>query len=258
MGQLFAVLPHRYDGGGDTFEPFKRFIEPFYGSGTVAAQAIDRGLAQRYLLGDRSADLVACHLAARDDADQLIASAIALRDATPATREGFEAVRDGKIPATRAARFLYIVAASFNGLWRTNSEGVVNTGYGHRFLLDEDAIRAQGARLRRPDVALVCADFAALVRGAGVGDLVYCDPPYVDNFSGYVRGGFDRATHLRLARCLRAAARRGAKCFVSNSATPMARAIYTGRVHDLIAMRSMSRDGNTRGDVAEILVEVTP
>lgn len=258
LSQLFDVLPTAQADG----TPFRRWVEPFYGSGAVAAQAIDRGVARRYLLGDASGDLVACHLAARDGADQLIADVRALRDAVPDTREGYELARDGRVAGTtRAARFLYVIAAGFNGLWRVNATGKVNVTKGsglRRFFVDVDAIRAQGERLRRPGVSLLRADFGALLRTAGAGDVVYTDPPYVDNFAGYVPGGFDRRQHLRLAALLRAAARRGARCYVSNSATPTARAIYGGRVHVLSAHRSISRDGNDRGAVDEILVEVEP
>lgn len=251
---LFALLPRRPSGR------WRRWIEPFYGSGASLRAAIDRDLADAYLAGDACADLVAAHLWARDDPDGLLAAVRALDGGAgvdlAAHRARFTAVREGRVPADRAARFLYLVGGAYNALWRVSARGRHNAPPGLRFRLDEALLRESAVYLRQPNVHLLRADFAALLRRAGAGDLVYCDPPYADNFSAYVPGGFPHAEHLRLAVALRAAVARGARCYVSNSDTPEARSVYRGRVHVLTAHRSVSCKGTGRGEETEILVEV--
>lgn len=253
LDKLFAELPAAQPDGSR----WRRYVAPFYGSGADSHVAIDRRLADEFLLGDTNPDLVAAHLAARTDpaalCSELAELAAEARDRPEAV---YLAVRDGRRRCSRAARFMFICGSGFNGLWRTRRDGGCNVPFGRPFYFDPREVHAVGELLRRPGVHLMRAPWSALVSRAGAGDLVYADPPYLANFSGYAAGGFDFAAHARLAAGLRAACARGAVVYVSNSDTPETRALYPGRRVSIEAHRSVSCKGGDRGATGELLIEL--
>ena len=102
----------------------------------------------------------------------------------------------------RAARLIYLMKACFNGVYRTNRQGLFNVPLGNKFfaLPDDDTIDAASRALSQID--LVCGDFSDVVGRAASGDFVYLDPPYSDGtrFRGEYsyQGAFNTADLMRL------------------------------------------------------------
>jgi site-specific DNA-adenine methylase len=98
-----------------------------------------------------------------------------------------------------------------------------------------------------------------VLQECGEGDLVYCDPPYVDTkdpkkqFGGYI-GAFGWDEQVALKEELEAAGRRGAKILLSNSMTHHTVNLYAGwEQHAILAPRSISSKGDGRKPVIELL-----
>src|SRR5580693_7232643 len=83
-------------------------------------------------------------------------------------------------PVERAARTIFLNKTGFNGLYRQNSRGGFNVPFGKRktcpSLYQKENLLSVSSRLRR--AKLIHADFESLMRRAGRGDFIYCDPPY--------------------------------------------------------------------------------
>lgn len=139
-------------------------------------------------------------------------------------------------------------------LVRFNKRGELNVSYGKRksVPLHLKHLRAFSAALQ--DAELVQADFREVMRQAGPGDIVYCDPPYISTFTSYTSRGFSLQDQVDLAAEARAAAARGATVVVSNTDCSLARELYLGaQCRQVEAMRYMSPKAASRGKVAEVL-----
>ncbi|WP_213189924.1 Dam family site-specific DNA-(adenine-N6)-methyltransferase [Escherichia coli] len=254
LEQIFRYLPEG-----------KRLIEPFVGGGAVFMNA---GY-QENLLNDVNADLINFYKTLQREAHSLITLAHRFfLDYN--TQEGFLAVRNAFNKQVyddlhRAAACLLLNRHCFNGLTRYNQAGEFNVGYGKYktpyFPLQEmEAFLGAEGRSE-----FVCGDFAAVIEGAGEGDVIFCDPPYeplpnTEGFTNYSGHDFKFEEQKRLVSLLTDAHRRGAKVLITNSGAPNIRELYQDsgfRVEPLFARRSVSCKGDTRGvahDVIAILL----
>jgi DNA adenine methylase len=124
-------------------------------------------------------------------------------------------------PSARAARFLFLLRHSWNGIYRVNRKGHFNVPYsprGFKSQPDEQGFAAAAAVLRR--VRIVVQDFSATIANATAGDFIFADPPYFssgrDTFRRYHSAPFDESRQVRLAHELRQAERRGADWVLTN------------------------------------------
>ena len=157
-----------------------------------------------------------------------------------------------------AARFLWLSAMAFNGVWRVNSDGQMNTG-------------VDRARLAKPAVDVLppldaFESFAGQIHGvrfvfgwekalAGAEpfDLLLVDPPYGE-FDDYTADGFDARDHRLLARALHeAVAGRGCALIAFNA--PGARSLYEwARCEEFTRSGCVSSKATKRDPVAEIVI----
>ena len=160
-----------------------------------------------------------------------------------------------------ARNFYVLNKLAFNGLYRENQKGLFNVPFNGRKSfppVDEQRFLAMAQRLS--GTTILTADFETVTKDAADGDFVYFDPPYVPltpsaSFTSYSRGGFGLEEQNRLSRVMSELADRGVKAMLSNSATPIAREIYSDfRVDEIEAPRVISSKAATRGSVMEIVV----
>lgn len=123
-------------------------------------------------------------------------------------------------PIKAAARFIFLNRFCFNGLYRTNNQGVFNVPYGGNrtgSLPSKDHLRSIADMLRNCE--LESRDFEATVEQAGEGDFVYLDPPFaVGNrriFRQYGPSNFGYEDLQRLSKSLKRADSRGASFVLS-------------------------------------------
>lgn len=209
------LLPHILDVVPDEFGTY---YEPFVGGAAVFFALRPK----KARLSDQNEDLINCYRQVRDNVDLVIS---ALRNFKNSAKE-YYLVRDSKPTDAieRAARLVYLMRLSFNGIYRVNNEGDFNVPYGYNkgfHTVDVEATRAASVALQGID--LTSADFEDAVADAKAGDLVYFDPPYTvahgrNGFIKYNQKIFKWEDQVRLAKLANALAEKGCHVVVSNAA----------------------------------------
>lgn len=194
------------------------YFEPFLGGGAVFFTLRPRSA----VLGDLLPDLVETYCAVRDDVEDVIDKLrrhvydedeyYRIRSSRPRTRGG------------RAARFIYLNKACFNGLYRVNRSGEFNVPFGRHgnSLVTCDRAQLREASLALADASIVCGDFVTTLQTAKAGDLVYFDPPYItshtqNGFVEYNDQVFAWPDQRRLAEEAIELADTGVDVFISNA-----------------------------------------
>ncbi len=237
------------------------YREPFVGSGAVALALLSRRRPpRRVLLADRNAEAICCWEVVRDCPDQL---ADALDRLIAKDSEAlFLAIRaqqtHGMPAIDRAARFLYLVGAARCGMWRENRRGGFNAAYQHsrRWFARRADLRAVSRLVQRCE--FMACDFAEAMAGAGVGTVIYADPPYMPSsptarFDDYCAGPFGRAGQARLAAACRSAAQAGAMVLASNADLQAVRDLYEGASFETIEHEYRTKG---RQAVRELLIRL--
>lgn len=240
--------------------PGQRLIEPFVGAGSVflASDYVS------YVLADANPDLIAAWVALKERPREFAERAADFftaehhsKDAYLRVRSEFNQLID---PFERAVRLPYLNRFGFNGLFRVNRRGEFNVPYGAPSTLPNfhwNRFATAADKLARCTV--INGGFAGTIALAGVGDVVYCDPPYLqsargESFTGYTAQGFGVAEHEQLLECCLQAVSRGAKVLISNHDTPDVRRLYGGwHVEPLTVRRSVGASAASRGQTEEVV-----
>jgi len=215
----------------------------------------------RAWLSDANAKLMDTYRAVRDEVEAVIAELPAFVNDRGLYYEVRAWCHDELTPALGAARLIYLNKTCYNGLYRENRRGEFNVPFGrykHPKICDADNLRAASGALRRAH--LECHDFEKGVVLAEAGDFVYFDPPYdplsaTSSFTSYHEEGFGSDEQRRLARIFQELDRRGVYVMLSNSDTPLIRALYEGYALEKVqAARPINSKADRRGKISEVIV----
>lgn len=237
-----------------------RLIEPFVGGGSVFLGTD----YPNYLLMDALGDLISMYREVVDRPDRVIELARPLFQDAAANKDIYLKIRRAfnKEPESadvRAAYFLYLNKFGFNGLCRYSQTGNFNCPFGKNKkapTLPEDNIRAFSKRVREKAV-LLHGDFTDAFKLAVPGDVIYCDPPYVDlpdakSFTEYTPAGFPRERQRELADLARNTAARGIPVVISNHLTAETIGLYRGaQCHEVEVRRNVAAKASSRKNVPE-------
>jgi len=241
----------------------KRLIEPFVGAGAVFLAAD----YDQYLINDANADLVAMWVALQARPREFVERAQSFFVESNRSEQAYKRIRsefNGTLDRfERAARLPYLNRFGFNGLFRVNSKGEFNVPYGKPAKLPTlpvDSMAAASGKLQR--TTILNGGYAPALEMAGVGDVVYCDPPYLDSsngssFTGYTTDRFGLQEHERLLElCVRAVSR-GATVFISNHDTDAVRQLYRGwHITEVRVRRSIGSISATRRIAQEVVARL--
>ena len=238
----------------------RRYFEPFLGGGAVFFAMAGRFESAE--LSDASTPLITCWRGVRDDVDAVIRDLAGM----PVSAEHYAGVAStiGDGSSATAAEVVYLNRLSFNGLWRFNAAGRFNAPFNGRKaksgadLIDHGVLRAASAAIATVD--LQCRQFDAIDPRRG--DVVYFDPPYLDDlstaFTGYTADGFEIADHVRLRDFAEHLVDRGVHVVLSNADNSRVRALYERRglfeIHEATAPRSISCKSSSRTDARELII----
>jgi DNA adenine methylase len=206
-----------------------------------------------------------CYQVARDRPDDLISECSAYK----VSESEFYRVRalepEDLAPAARAARFLYLNKTCYNGLYRVNKKGRFNTPYGRYTdvsLAEPQNLRAASGMLQ--GACLLTGDYQQALAGAGAGDFVYLDPPYLPvgryaDFKRYTKEFFYEEDHRSLAEVFCALSARGCFVLLSNSFHEKISKLYSGLCQLTVEVpRFINCKGGGRGKVKELLIANYP
>ncbi|HXF62500.1 MAG TPA: Dam family site-specific DNA-(adenine-N6)-methyltransferase [Caldilineaceae bacterium] len=206
LSSLLPLLPSSHTIRGN-------FVEPFVGGASVFF-AVN---PDRAILSDINGELIELYQGIRDHPRDVWEKYTSF----PASRDGYYSIRNAEVsaldPVTKAARILYLNRTSYKGMWRYNSRGQFNVGYGgesRRWVIKEEDILQASLRLRKAHLEI--SDFEQIIDSARASDFLFVDPPYKPGAreltnDHYVFSRFTSEDHQRLARALQKASGRGVK-----------------------------------------------
>ena len=242
----------------------KLYVEPFLGGGAVLLAKQPKHAR----VNDFNHELINVYKVVRDHPDELLE--LLRKHSEENSSEHYYEVRAldrepgfSEIDAViRAARIIYLDKTCFNGLYRGNSAGQINSPYGrykNPNIVNEAGIHALSNYLKG-DIVLMCGDYASALEDLPEDSFVYLDPPYMplsqtSAFTGYTEGGFDYDEQVRLRdECVKLR-EQGIRFVESNSDCPEIRELYSDfEIKTVQAKRSINSRGDRRGAVNEVLV----
>lgn len=254
MSEIEKVLPKTYT----------TYYEPFIGGGAVLFEL----QPNKAVINDVNVELINLYNVIKDDVELLIED-LRKHENTP---EYFYGIREqdrdrneyeklSKIE--KASRIVYLNKTCFNGLFRVNKAGEFNSPFGkykNPNIVDEVTLRAVSKYFNKSDIKILNCDFEQSLRNIRKGSFVYLDPPYDPvsssaNFTGYDKGGFNRDEQIRLKKLCDKLDKKGVKFLLSNSATDFIKELYKDYTIKIVkAKRAINSNGNSRGEVDEVLV----
>lgn len=244
----------------------RRYYEPFVGGGALFFRLADEQRFETASISDSCSDLVNAYRTVASDryrlAEQLRALE-ALYEKTP--EETYYRVRAENPKelniVDRAARFIFLNKAGFNGLYRLNKKGGFNVPWGKRDVVTtHDAENLKRCSSALAQVSISLADFESSVAEARAGDFVYFDPPYMptsktSSFVAYSQDGFNADAQKRLANVFVGLALRGVDVMLSQADVPEARELYAGaHIVEVEGRRAVNCQSDKRGKVGELIV----
>jgi DNA adenine methylase len=236
---------------------FKRYIEPFLGSGSVFFNIMPNDA----LLADSNAALVEVYQAIKDDWKRI--NRELLKHHKLHSKTYYYHVRRTKFrsPFTRAAQFIYLNRTCWNGLYRVNLQGEFNVPIGTKqdVIMETDDFEGVAHALKRANI--VHSDFGSIIDQAKEDDLVFVDPPYtvqhnLNNFIKYNEELFKWKDQIRLRDCVIKAKDRGAKIIVTNAYHASVIKLYKnyGELHRVKRHSVLAADSRRRGMCEELVV----
>lgn len=238
----------------------RRLVEPFAGSCAVLMNTD----YDEYLIGDVNPHLINFYQQVKDNPEGLIDAALPtfLSENTESCYyEARAALNSGSLsPLTDAATFLFLNRHCYGGVCRYNQKGGFNVPYGKykKPYFPGNEIRFLSRCLQR--VTLICGDFSTTLAHVRAGDVVYCDPPYIEasttaNFTGYHTGKFGGEQHRRLITALIDLSDSRIPVALSNSDMPLTRELLGDKfqIHTLNAPRSIGNRKSAASTAAELI-----
>lgn len=254
MSEIEVMLPKIYT----------TYYEPFVGGGAVLFELQPK----KAIINDINGELINLYNVVKDDVEVLIEDLKKHKN----TSDYFYTIREldrdrdeyEKLSnIEKASRMVYLNKTCFNGLFRVNRAGEFNSPFGkykNPNIVDELTLRAVSKYFNKADIKFLNCDFEESLRNIRKGSFVYFDPPYDPvsssaNFTGYDKGGFNKDEQIRLKLLCDRLDKKGVKFLLSNSATEFIKDLYKDYDIKIVkAKRNINSDGNSRGEVDEVLV----
>jgi len=248
LNQLLSIFP-KCSGS---------YYEPFLGGGSVCFNI----KSDRKVLSDVESSLIDTYRKVQNSLSDVVREL----DSFDNDESSYYVIRDqfnnriNNFSYSDAARFIYLNKCGFNGLYRVNGRGEFNVPFGKRSgdpHKDFDNLRICSRLLQF--VELRSGSYVSCMADVDAGDFVYLDPPYMKksetSFIAYNKDQFGTSDNKQLSEFCRDLDANGVLFAVSNNDIPLIREWYDGfHVHEVQAVRSISRAGSSRGRYSELLI----
>ena len=247
---------------------FDTYYEPFIGGGALLFELQPK----RAVIADVNAELINCYKVIRDNPDRLME----LLDTFPVNQQFFHKMRDEDrdeafVMASdewRAARIIYLNKTCYNGLYRVNGKGQLNSPWGYKEpnlkVYERSNIEVISSYLNSSRIEMLNSGFNETLRKIKLSDgsvFVYCDPPYdvlseTSNFTGYSVGGFSRQAQTALKTSVDELTKLNCKVLLSNADTPFIRNLWNDyEIITVEASRAINSKASKRGKINEVLIK---
>ncbi|MDO7787344.1 DNA adenine methylase [Desulforamulus aquiferis] len=245
-------------------DKFTTYYEPFIGGAAVLFHI----QPHKAVINDINSELMNVYQVIKYDVESLIKDLAKHKNQPEYFYQIRELDRDKEkysrlTQVEKASRIIYLNKTCYNGLFRVNRAGEFNAPFGkyrNPNIVNEITLRAVNNYFNKAKITFLNGDFEDVVKGIRKGSFVYFDPPYDPvsssaNFTGYDKGGFNRAEQERLKKLCDTLNNKGVKFLLSNSATDFIKHLYRDyRVEIIQAKRAINSKGELRGEVDEVLV----
>lgn len=248
VNRFLALVPDQYNC----------YYEPFAGGG---AMFFELQPAQA-LLSDVNTELINVYCVMRDHPNEL-ADVLRVHNQNHNNAYYYE-IRGRELadPIQRAARFVYLNRTCYNGMYRVNLAGQFNVPIGTKSNCIYDIDRFDDFSTALHNAEIVACDFSDAIQRAGIGDIIFADPPYAtnkgkDGFLKYNNRLFTWRDQVRLHEDLLAAARRGVTVILTNANCKEISDMYLAsgfHVSQITRSSSISGKAVGRGKVNELLI----
>ena len=251
-------------------DAFDVYVEPFFGAGAMFFALLDAGLLEgkKLILGDADPMVPTVLKAIQTDPTAMHKQ---LGEYAQAYNQGGELDRQAMYNQARiewntgtrdAAHCLFLRATAYNGLWRMNRSGCLNSPWGKykRFTIPT---WTQFVHLNSAlqNATIIEGDYSTCYETLDTYDrtLSYIDPPYDGGFVAYTAAGFDlEAQRNLLAQCANVQLGGGFVVY-SNANTEFIadgiKEIWAGAtILTITGKRSIAAAGDRRGNAPELLV----
>jgi DNA adenine methylase len=237
----------------------RRLVEPFVGSGAVFLNTD----YDNYILADLNADLINLYLYLQKHGKDFIDYIESFFTKENNTQEAFTLLRErfntSQDVAEKSALFIYLNRHCFNGLCRYNKKGIFNVPFGRYTSPSCPRDEMQFFYEKSQQATFCLASFEETMSQSQLGDVVYCDPPYVpasitSNFSSYTKDGFSQIEQESLGLIAQRLAERGIPVVISNHDTTFTRHIYgKAKIESFNVQRFISSKASDRKVAAELI-----
>ncbi len=236
------------------------YYEPFVGSGALFFEI--QHLAKTCFLSDVNEELISAYIAVKEDFPTLLtALEIAEYNHYEWERVYYNYIRsrnqigDG---ICKASRFIYLMQACFNGLYRVNKNNKFNTPIGSRpnqTLFDWENLHNVHEVLQ--NTVIKHQDFSSIKPQEN--DFVYFDPPYIPlngkNPSQYTPNRFTIDDHTRLRDFASELVKQGVNVMISQADSEIVRELYMDfRMEQIPVRRRISCQADNRKIVDELII----
>ncbi len=230
IDELEKILPN-----GDE-KVCTKYCEPMVGGGALFFHVLSKCNFKQLYISDINAELINAYQVIKSDVNSLIEKLKEMQMLfCPMDDNGrkvcYNSIRD-KFNSTKlcdstaiekAACFIFLNKACFNGLYRVNRKGQFNVpmgAYKNPKICDMENLLNINKVLQ--NVTIVCGDYSLAEKFIDEDTFVYLDPPYrpiseTSTFTSYNSYAFDDNEQIRLARFIDGINAKGAKFVLSNS-----------------------------------------
>lgn len=255
------------------------YIEPFVGGGALLFYLLSKySNIHRAIINDINPHLIHTYQVIKNYPDDLI---LELKDmqtyyhSLPTTEEQKKYFLNNRLRFNRstltmveeAALMIFLNRTCFNGLYRENSKGEFNVAFGrytNPCICDEELIKRDSEILQK--VEILHGDFSQIESYATDYTFVYFDPPYrpirSGSFTSYAKENFNDKEQRRLKELFSSMSSSGYHLLLSNSdgsavdpENTFLDTLYSEyKISRVYARRSISRSGDSRGPIPELLI----
>jgi DNA adenine methylase len=242
------------------------YCEPFLGGGAVFfhLQSSNRIMGEPYL-SDLNFKLITAYQDVRGKRELITLMSELDELQVNHSKENYYKIRKEYNSNPRSSKLIYLNKTGFNGLYRENKKGSFNTPIGTikpvTKLYNRDNLVAISDSLQKAILSAISFDNALTIFMDRVLDrslkdaFVFLDPPYNATWQGYTPEGFNNESEISLVKYCDQLTEYGIKFMLSNTDNDYIRNAFAKyHINEVSATRNISRDGNQRGKITELVI----